>query len=468
MNEDVIKIIKDYVDVEAPILSILVNEDREIIEVNDFASELMGEDILGKEVKKIFVDFDGSVNEEISDLLKGSSNNRLLNVDTAKDLPESFHFSFFPTGRKTLILGKPDVSELEKLQDEMVSLNNELTTISRKLQKRNRELRIVQKALESSLNAVAITNPDGDITRVNRALLDHWGYKKKEIRGENFEILLKDDHDMDKLFSDLEEDGTWRGEFKAEKKNNEFFDVLGSAALIEGDDGQKEGIVFTFIDITERKMYEKREDFLHSLLRHDVKNKAQVIDGYLQLAEDYDLPDDVERFLNESRLASKSAKEIIKKVRTLRDISKEDDYKEMNAGGLLSKIIGEYRSAFEKQGIEVEYKTRDVKVEGGTLLEEMFTNILENTIKHSECDNVRISFEETDKHITVKIEDDGKGIPDKDKEKLLERGFKRGENAGSGLGMYLVKEIAESYGGNAEVKDSELGGARFDIRLNLA
>ncbi|MFP4002082.1 MAG: sensor histidine kinase, partial [Thermoplasmata archaeon] len=135
---------------------------------------------------------------------------------------------------------------------------------------------------------------------------------------------------------------------------------------------------------------------------------------------------------------------------------------------LLSKIIGEYRSAFEKQGIEVEYKTRDVKVEGGTLLEEMFTNILENTIKHSECDNVRISFEETDKHITVKIEDDGKGIPDKDKEKLLERGFKRGENAGSGLGMYLVKEIAESYGGNAEVKDSELGGARFDIRLNLA
>lgn len=31
--------------------------------------------------------------------------------------------------------------------------------------------------------------------------------------------------------------------------------------------------------------------------------------------------------------------------------------------------------------------------------------------------------------------------------------------------MYLVKKIVDSYGGSLEIKDSELGGARFDIRL---
>ncbi|MFW6142563.1 MAG: sensor histidine kinase, partial [Candidatus Saliniplasma sp.] len=65
----------------------------------------------------------------------------------------------------------------------------------------------------------------------------------------------------------------------------------------------------------------------------------------------------------------------------------------------------------------------------------------------------------------VTVEDDGKGIADDIKEKIFERGFKKGENAGSGLGMYLVKEIVESYGGSIDVKDSELGGARFDVIL---
>ncbi len=63
------------------------------------------------------------------------------------------------------------------------------------------------------------------------------------------------------------------------------------------------------------------------------------------------------------------------------------------------------------------------------------------------------------------VEDDGKGIPDDIKDKIFKRGFKKSKEGGSGLGMYLVKEIAESYGGRIEVKDSEMGGARFDVNL---
>ena len=63
------------------------------------------------------------------------------------------------------------------------------------------------------------------------------------------------------------------------------------------------------------------------------------------------------------------------------------------------------------------------------------------------------------------VEDDGKGIPDDVKEKIFEKGYKQGENAGSSSGMFLVKETVESYGGNISVKDSELGGGRFDVHL---
>lgn len=63
------------------------------------------------------------------------------------------------------------------------------------------------------------------------------------------------------------------------------------------------------------------------------------------------------------------------------------------------------------------------------------------------------------------VEDDGTGISDEVKEKIFERGFKMKESAGTGLGLYMAKEIAETYGGSIEVKSSELGGARFDVKL---
>lgn len=63
------------------------------------------------------------------------------------------------------------------------------------------------------------------------------------------------------------------------------------------------------------------------------------------------------------------------------------------------------------------------------------------------------------------VEDDGTGIPDEAKGKIFEKGFKSGDEAGTGLGLYMVREIAESYDGNIEVKDSDLGGASFEVSL---
>ncbi|KXA94735.1 hypothetical protein AKJ65_03635 [candidate division MSBL1 archaeon SCGC-AAA259E19] len=90
---------------------------------------------------------------------------------------------------------------------------------------------------------------------------------------------------------------------------------------------------------------------------------------------------------------------------------------------------------------------------------------MENAIAHSACGKIRIGFEEAGDECIVTVEDDGRGISEEKKDKIFDRGFKRGETSGTGLGTYLVKEIAESYGGSIEVKDSELGGARFDVHL---
>ncbi|RZN62695.1 MAG: HAMP domain-containing histidine kinase, partial [Methanonatronarchaeia archaeon] len=68
----------------------------------------------------------------------------------------------------------------------------------------------------------------------------------------------------------------------------------------------------------------------------------------------------------------------------------------------------------------------------------------------------------------IKIEDDGKGIPKEKKKKIFEKGIKSGENAGSGLGLYLAKEITSSYGGEIECSSSQGEGTEFTIKLERA
>ncbi len=220
--------------------------------------------------------------------------------------------------------------------------------------------------------------------------------------------------------------------------------------------------------IQEREEAEEREDFLHSLLRHDVRNKVQIVKGYLELSRDYDLPEELEDYLSKAEKATQDSVEIIEKVRTLRELSAREETGEVELCSSLEDAIDKHEDVFEENNIELECQKEEIKVLGGTLLEELFSNLIENAVKHGDCDKIKISAEEETDTVTVTTEDDGCGIPDEDKDKVFEKGFKDEETGGSGLGLYLVKKIAESYGGSVEVKDSDLGGARFDVHLEKA
>jgi len=211
----------------------------------------------------------------------------------------------------------------------------------------------------------------------------------------------------------------------------------------------------------------KKQDFLHSLLRHDVKNKTQIVEGYLQLLKDSELNDLQSDFTDKALKATREGQSILKKVKTLREI-KEEDVKEKNIKVPLKKAIRSNKEFVEKSNISINWDEKDCIVKGGALLEELFFNIINNAVNHSKGENIDITVEETENDCIIQIKDDGVGIPEEEKGAIFERGYKKGNKAGTGLGLHLVKTIVESYDGNIEVKDSRLGGARFDIYLKKA
>lgn len=106
-----------------------------------------------------------------------------------------------------------------------------------------------------------------------------------------------------------------------------------------------------------------------------------------------------------------------------------------------------------------------VRLEKGDFLE-LAGNLVDNACKWCRT-TVRIGMDTTDNDgIRFIVEDDGPGIPEDSAHKLLQRGMRLDESApGQGIGLAVVREIAESYGGAVSISRSALGGASIAIVL---
>lgn len=108
-------------------------------------------------------------------------------------------------------------------------------------------------------------------------------------------------------------------------------------------------------------------------------------------------------------------------------------------------------------------------------LRQVVLNIIDNAIKYTEKGsiNVLLARDEARKMIKIAVTDTGMGISAEEKEKLFQK-FSRGEGgktntSGSGLGLYLAKQIAEAHGGDVAIDSPGVGkGSTFTIELKAA
>jgi len=97
-------------------------------------------------------------------------------------------------------------------------------------------------------------------------------------------------------------------------------------------------------------------------------------------------------------------------------------------------------------------------------------NLLENAMRYCRS-RVEVSIKDRDGQWVVVVSDDGPGIPADQRDDVFERFVRVAEDrsrddGGTGLGLSIVQSIAERNGGSVSVTDSELGGARFELRLD--
>ncbi len=104
-------------------------------------------------------------------------------------------------------------------------------------------------------------------------------------------------------------------------------------------------------------------------------------------------------------------------------------------------------------------------------LHRLALNLIENALRHTPPGtHVHAALARAGQEVVLTVEDDGPGIPPELRPRLFER-FVRGHGdsgGGSGLGLSIVRAVAESHGGSVAVEPGSAGGARFVVRLPQA
>ena len=95
----------------------------------------------------------------------------------------------------------------------------------------------------------------------------------------------------------------------------------------------------------------------------------------------------------------------------------------------------------------------------------VFDNLINNAVKHGNSKRIDVSISTNDQFCEIRFKDHGIGIPDEIKDRIFDEGFIYGKKGHTGIGLYIVKQTIEGYGGTITVEDNKPQGAIFEIRL---
>ena len=136
----------------------------------------------------------------------------------------------------------------------------------------------------------------------------------------------------------------------------------------------------------------------------------------------------------------------------------------------LERLVQAMQKVYREKGIQIDLKVAGAlrfRGDKGDFLE-LAGNLLDNACKWCRSQVLVDASGSDDETLQLVVADDGPGIPPEAAEQLLERGMRLDESKpGQGIGLAVVKEIAESYSGGIEIARSELGGAKVTIRLPM-
>jgi two-component system, OmpR family, sensor histidine kinase ArlS len=239
-----------------------------------------------------------------------------------------------------------------------------------------------------------------------------------------------------------------------------------------GELGESINILASDLEILKNE----RNEFLASI-SHELRTPLTYIKGYADIARREGTSElEREKYLGiifeETEKLSKLVKELFHLAKMDENnftIEKETVHLAPYLKGIYEKVL----PAFTENHMELNlHCASDIYTDIDPIrFEQVILNLLDNARKYSEpFTETAITVEQIGEKISIKIKDQGKGIPKEDLPRIFERFYRVDKSraralGGTGLGLSIVKELVEAHGGTIEVTSNPDEGTVFEIIL---
>ena len=321
---------------------------------------------------------------------------------------------------------------------------------------------LYREAFTAATGANLITDETFRIVDANRDCLETLSWERDSLVGAMAEQLFDEPLAFEEASDRLEGGDPWRGECTVLSDDGHRIEVEVTARPLTVD-GARRGAVFGFADLTERLNRQEGLRVLNRVLRHNLRNDANVVLGHLETAAEATEDDRVEESVEVAKHRMEGS---LDRARTAREFSRhlaadvETTLYPVDLGGALTQAINKVDTI--DATIETDVPS-GLLVRGDETLTAALRNVVENAVEHTgPAPTVQVTVESTEETVTLSVADDGPGIPPERRESVLERGGSAVRH-GQGLGLFFVDRLLTIYGGELRLGDSESGGCLVEL-----
>ena len=374
------------------------------------------------------------------------------------------------------------------------------STLSGKLKQ---EKDITNLLLNSITDGVMITDINGTVTSMNDSAANIIGWAKKDATKLDFRSLINSFSDTAKPSETTENaiEACYRtgkpsqliSLLQTPDGRKIYVDILASPILETTKDKDanaiqsSQGVIAILRNVDAQKREEQQRSEFISTASHEMRTPVAAIEGFIELALNPKVAVVDEKARDYLQKATVATKHLSNLFQDLLTVSKSEDGRLSNnpklidLTQLLKDTVEQYNIIAQKKNLQITLETSS-NSDGKTIaplmyvnadperLREVISNLIENSIKYTSSGIITVGTTLKQTSVIIRVSDTGMGISSEDIPHLFQK-FYRTDNSetreigGTGLGLYICKQIVEMLSGRIWVESTVGVGSTFYVEL---
>ncbi|MEA2660948.1 MAG: hypothetical protein QOH08_520 [Chloroflexota bacterium] len=255
------------------------------------------------------------------------------------------------------------------------------------------------------------------------------------------------------------------------------FDLLVNSAPLRDQSGTIAGAIAAYEDVTALSEAERERTAFFAMASHELKTPVTAVRGQIQLALRFMQRGSADMVAGALERADEQTTRMAALIDDLLDAARLDVgrfdvvFAPTDIAHLVAASVGRLRPIAEDRVIRVDLPDEVVLVTADARrIGQIIDNLVVNALRHARSGDIVVSVSREDGRALIRVRDHGLGVAAEDRDRIFER-FYRSDSArgtpGTGLGLYVSREIARLHGGDLSLESTGPGGTVFRVLLPL-